>query len=81
MLKREEEEAAFITTASEAPKVGERLELSEQDLFTLRPGSIAGMDNPHMPRFGRVVRLDDPQGSTRRVAIRFEPEIEAGGLR
>jgi hypothetical protein len=74
MLKKEEEEAAFLTTASEAPKVGERLELSEQELLSRRVRGIADQGNPHMPRFGRVIRLDDTQGTTRRVAIRFEQE-------
>lgn len=74
MLKKESEEAAFITTAAEAPAVGERLELSEQDLVARRTLGGADGSNPHMPRFGRVIRLDDPQGTTRRVAIRFERE-------
>jgi hypothetical protein len=73
MLNRSAEEAAFLTSAGDAPRVGERLELAEVDRGAQHePGSASGA-GPHLPRFGRVVRLDEPQGTTRRVAIRFEP--------
>jgi len=70
MLHQSEEEAAFLTAAGDAPRVGEQLELTAlyeaEDLR--RPSS-------QLPRFGRVVQLHDPQGTTRRVAIRFEGRL------
>ena len=72
MLDRDANEAAFITSAGDAPSVGEQLELSEPYLANASTGRQAGERIAQLPKFGRVVRLDDPQGDTRRVAIRFE---------
>ena len=73
MLNRSTEEAAFLTNSGDAPRVGERLELAEADRSGLTGSGSATGGGPHLPKFGRVIRLDDPQGTTRRVAIRFEP--------
>lgn len=68
MLSRSAEQASFITSTSQAPGVGEKLELTEPcaaDAATC--GSGAGL-----PRTGRVIRLDQAAGGTQRVAIRFD---------
>ncbi len=67
MLDRSAEQAAFLTSARDAPEVGEHLELAATE-----PIGLETADRPLLPRFGQVVRLD-AQGTTRRVAIRFEP--------
>ena len=72
MLKQEAGEAAFLTTALDAPTIGERLELSEPSAATPPILGDQGTFTPHLPRFGRVIRLDDPEGVTCKVAIRFE---------
>lgn len=74
MLTRGAEEAAFLTIVGEAPRLGEQLELTGSDnagLSVTEPPSGSGA---RLPRFGRVVGLDDPEGMTRRVAIRFEKQ-------
>jgi hypothetical protein len=76
MLDRDADEAAFITTAGDAPSVGEQLELSEPYLANPRDGQQHREPIAQLPKFGRVVRLDDPQGDTRRVAIRFEQQTQ-----
>ena len=73
MLDRGAEEAAFLTTAGDAPRLGERLELAESEAVGPTRRDCPSETGPHLPRFGCVVRLDDLQGTTRRVAIRFEP--------
>ena len=76
MLDQSGEEASFLTSAGDAPRLGEELELTGPcDAY---PGGTEEQrgPNPHLPRFGRVVRLDDPQGTTRRVAIRFEGQLQ-----
>lgn len=72
MLKAEAGEAAFITSTLDAPLIGERVEICEEQANGFGAASAASSRGPHMPRFGRVIRLDEPQGTTRRVAIRFE---------
>ena len=72
MLSQNGDEGAFLTASRSAPRVGERLELSDpgdadQTIPQQSPGCSLGL-----PRFGRVVRLDRVEGSTQRVAIRFE---------
>ena len=81
MLDRRGEEAAFLTTASDAPRVGERLELAESETVGLTKRESARETGTYLPRFGRVVRLDDLQGATRRVAIRFEPPPRSSPLK
>jgi hypothetical protein len=81
MLDRSEEEAAFLTTASDAPCVGERLELAESETAGRAKRDSARETAIRLPRFGRVVRLDDLQGATRRVAIRFEPVPRSSPLK
>ena len=73
MLDRSAHEAAFLTTAGDAPKVGERLELTQTDSIGLVAADRSQEGGPDLPRFGRVVRLEDLSGTNRRVAIRFEP--------
>lgn len=74
MLNQSAREAAFLTAAFNAPRVGERLELSEPESADLavsdRPSDHAG----HPSRFGRVVQLCDSPGTTRRVTIQFESQ-------
>ncbi len=67
MLERDEHQARFITSAEQAPRVGETLELTEPV-----DAAAAGSPTAHLPRYGRVIGLDN-LGQTRRVAIRFEP--------
>jgi len=81
MLDRSEEAAAFLTTASNAPRVGERLELAESEAVGPTKRDSARETGAHLPRFGRVVGLDDQQGATRRVAIRFEPPPRSSPLK
>lgn len=71
MLDRNAEQAAFLTSAGDAPEVGEHVELAATDPPDPKPARRGVL-----PRFGRVVRLDAPQGATRRVSIRFEPRPE-----
>lgn len=80
MLDRDADHAAFITTAGDAPSVGEQLELSEPYLANPCDRQEEREPIAQLPRFGRVVRLDDPQGDTRRVAIRFERQAQPACL-
>jgi hypothetical protein len=74
MLAQSREEAAFLTAAHDAPRVGEQLELSESCEANRAVRAVPRGSASHLPRFGRVVCLDDPQGVTRRVAIRFDSQ-------
>ncbi len=76
MLDQSGEEASFLTTAGDAPHLGEQLELTASCDANRRGTNDRCGPNKHLPRFGRVVRLDDPQGATRRVAIRFEGQLQ-----
>ncbi len=65
--------AAFLVPADQAPAVGELVEFSEMpttDPF-VREGALP------LPRVGRVLRLDAPDGLTRRVAVRIEADAAA----
>ncbi|MCK4343586.1 MAG: PilZ domain-containing protein [Phycisphaerae bacterium] len=64
--------AAFLTAIDEAPPVGERVELLEMHTTDrmVREGAAP------LPPFARVVRHDDSDGITRRVAVRFEADDE-----
>lgn len=83
MLNQNTREAAFLTSAADAPGLGEQLELRQS-----LEAEVAALEHSRRPRFrlprlGRVVRLGDPQGATLRVAIRFEaesnsPVVDAG---
>ena len=73
MLNRSADEAAFLTTAGDAPKVGERLELTEPCIADGVAADDSLLEGSRLPQFGRVVRLEDLQGTTQRVAIQFEP--------
>ena len=77
MLNQNASEGAFLTSAADAPGVGEQLELRQS-----LEAEVAALEHSQRPRFrlprlGRVVRLDDPQGATLRVAIRFEGELHS----
>ena len=77
MLARVGDEAAFITAERNAPRVGERLELTPPDDTGVSPEPQRSVS---LPRFGRVVKLYAPQGATRRVGIRFEDAEAPEGL-
>ena len=81
MLNSGAKEAAFLTTAGDAPAVGERLELTGPDRTGRTTAGRSRESEPHLPRFGRVVRLDTPQGITRRVAIRFESPTSSSQIK
>jgi len=72
MLKRGEEEAAFLTPTSEAPRVGERLVLNQPEYAEHSRSSTTAHADTLLPRFGRVIRLGALEGAARRIAIRFE---------
>jgi hypothetical protein len=74
MLDQDADEAAFLTATRDAPRVGERLELTELCQSNLAVPRPLPERLSQLPRFGRVVRLDEPEGVTRRVAIRFEQQ-------
>ena len=65
--------AAFLTSADKTPAVGEFVrfrEMYSEDRF-VRDGS------PALPEHARVLRVDDAEGVTRRVAVRFEADVAA----
>ncbi len=62
--------AAFLTPAAEVPAVGMRIELIEMQ----SPDPLVREDAGPLPRYARVLRHDDAQGITRRVAVRFETD-------
>ena len=70
MLDISTQGAAFLTPAAEVPAVGMRLELLEMQ----SPDPLVREDAGPLPRFARVLRHDDAQGITRRVAVRFETD-------
>jgi hypothetical protein len=72
MLNHNESGAAFLTAARDAPRVGEKLELTELRQFSLANPEPVPPSAARIPQFGRVVRLDDAEGVIQRVAIRFE---------
>lgn len=61
---------AFLASSAELPSVGERLELAEMYSAGHLPGNMPGL-----PRHARVIRVDDPDGELRRVAVRFEAPV------
>ncbi len=66
--------AALLTAADRAPAIGERVQLMEMyshDRFVRE-----GLSN--LPLYGRVLRHDDTPGLTRRLAVRFEADDQAG---
>ncbi len=65
--------AAFLTAAGEAPPVGVRVELTEMPTAD----RVVREDAQPLPRFARVLRHDEPLGVTRRVAVRFEADVES----
>ena len=73
MLESAASSASFLTAASAAPALGARLQLVE--MFSR--DRLVREDGPELPRFARVVRVEEPDGATRRVAVRFEAESPA----
>lgn len=65
--------AAFLAPAAEVPAVGARIELIEM----LSPDRLVREGAGPLPPFARVLRHDDAQGVTRRVAVRFETDARA----
>jgi hypothetical protein len=72
MLSQSAKEAAFLTAAGNAPRLGEQLELTPSRKIQALAEGATPATSDHLPRFGRVVRLGKPDGTTRRVAIQFE---------
>lgn len=68
------EGAAFLTSASEAPEIGERVELIEMPTRDRMVREGAGP----LPRYARVLRHDEQMGLTRRIAVKFEAEQRVG---
>lgn len=69
--------AAFLTSAEKTPAVGEFVrfrEMYSEDRL-VRDGS------PALPEHARVLRVDDAEGVTRRVAVRFEANVAAAHVR
>ena len=73
MLNTSSRGAAFLASAEDAPGVGERLALVEM----LSRDRLVRDEKPAMPRFARVLRVDDGGDITRKVAVRFEADSEA----
>ena len=65
--------AAFLTAAEHAPRVGERLKLAEM----YSAGRLVREGALPLPPVARVIRMDDSEGATRRVAVRFVSEIDS----
>jgi hypothetical protein len=72
MLEIAGRSAAFLTAAADAPAAGARLRLVE--MFSQDP--MVREDSPVLPRFARVLRVDEAPGVTRRVAVRFEADAD-----
>jgi len=64
--------AAFLATPADTPVVGEKIELEEM----YSANRLVQEGAPPLPRHARVLRVEDPQGATRRVAVRFEAPFE-----
>jgi len=77
MLNQGDGEAAFLTSARDAPRIGETLELTELCKTSPTTPEPVPQELAYLPKFGRVVRLDRPQGVTRRVAIQFDQSLPA----
>ena len=65
--------AAFLTPVEAAPPIGTRIELLEMQ----SPDRLVRDDATPLPPFARVLRHDDTDGLTRRVAVRFESDSAA----
>ena len=65
--------AAFLAAATEIPPLGARVELFEMSTNDRLVRDGAGP----LPRFARVIRHDDGEGLTRRIAVRFAADTSA----
>jgi hypothetical protein len=72
MLNQSANGAAFLTATGEAPRVGEELELTGWHNAFAQPGEPNPNERSLLPQSARVVRLDEPQGMTQRVAVQYE---------
>lgn len=70
MLDMSKGGAAFLVAPEQAPPVRTRLELLE--MLTADPTVRA--DSPALPPFARVLRHDEGDGITTRVAVQFEAD-------
>ena len=73
MLNESAGGAAFLTAVQDAPAVGQRLRLTEMH----SPDETVREEHRPLPAFARVVRREDEEGVTRRVAVRFEADAPA----
>jgi hypothetical protein len=73
MLNTSEGGAAFLTARGQAPRVGERIALAEM----VACDRVVREDDGPLPPFARVLRHDDTEGITCRVAVRFETDARA----
>lgn len=71
MLDVSTEGAAILTAAAEVPPVGQRVELLEMPARD----RLVREDSAPPARFARVLRHDDVEGLTRRVALKFESDV------
>ena len=65
--------AAFLTASENAPKVGDKIEL----LPMYSRDRLVREESPPLPVSGRVLRVSPEDGATRRVAVRFGPDVPA----
>ncbi len=73
MLNTSEGGAAFLAPTAEAPPIGQRIQLIEMPTRSRLVREDAGP----LPPFARVVRHDEVDGITRRVAVQFETDMAA----
>jgi hypothetical protein len=71
MLNLSTRGAAFLAAAEDAPDVGERLELGEMHSANRSVREAAA----GLPSHARVLRVDDPDTPTRRIAVQFETGV------
>lgn len=63
--------ASFLTAYADAPPLGTRLRFVEMPTCD----RLVREDAACLPRYGRVLRREDGEGVTARVAVRFESEV------
>jgi hypothetical protein len=71
MLNLSARGAAFLADADDVPRVGERLRLTEMHSAAPAVREAAEV----LPAFARVLRVDDPDAPTRRVAVQLEADV------
>jgi len=74
MLNYSTRGAAFLTAAQNTPRVGDRIRLTE--MYADDP--LIRQEHLPLPQFARVLRCEEEEGgATRRVAVRFETDVQA----